>query len=242
MRFRRLFDLAENKTIMVANFFSLGLAREGEGWRWRRRLWAWEEDMLEECRALLFDVLLVPNVSNKWVWRPDIADGYSVRCAYDLLLNCDTSQMNKSLELVWHKQVLLKVMVFAWQLIRDRLPTKANLAMRGVISADDILCVSGCGHVETVEHLFLSCTVFASLWQQVHEWIGFVGVNSNNISDHLVQFTYMTGGGKAKRSFLQLIWLLCTWVVWNERNNQLFNNSVTPVPRLLDKVKMLSLG
>jgi len=52
----------------------------------------------------------------------------------------------------------------------------------------------------------------------------------------------MTGGGKAKRSFMQFIWLLCTWVVWNERNNRLFNNIVTPVPRMLDKVKFLSLG
>jgi hypothetical protein len=74
--------------------------------------------------------------------------------------------------------------------------------MRGVIVADDIVCVSGYGNVETGEHLFLSCTMFASLWQQVREWIGFVGVESNNISDHLVQFMYMTGGGKAKRSFM----------------------------------------
>lgn len=112
VRFRRLFDLAENKTITVANFFSLGLARQGEGWRWRRRLWAWEEDMLEECRALLFDVLLVPNVSDKWVWLLDIADEYYVRVAYDLLLNCDNSMLDTSLELVWHKQVPLKVIVF----------------------------------------------------------------------------------------------------------------------------------
>jgi len=80
-----------------------------------------------------------------------------------LLTNCDTSQMDTPLELVWHQQVPLKVLVFAWRLIRDRLPTKANLAIRGVIPAEDISCVSGCGHVETVEHLFLSCSTFASL-------------------------------------------------------------------------------
>ena len=91
VRFRRLFDLAENKSITVANLFSMGLVRDGDGWSWRRRLWVWEEDMLEECRALLFDVVLVPNVSDKWVWLLDIADGYSVRGAYDLLLKCDTA-------------------------------------------------------------------------------------------------------------------------------------------------------
>jgi len=111
---------------------------------------------------------------------------------------------------VWHRQVPLKVSVFAWRLIRDRLPTKANLAIRGVIPADDIFCVSGCGHVETAEHFFLSCATFASLWQQVREWIGIVGVDSNIIADHLLQFTHLTGVGKAKSSFMQLVWLLCS--------------------------------
>ena len=168
-------------------------------------MWAWEEDLLEECRALLFDVLLVPNVSDRWEWLPDIVDGYSVRGAYDLVLNCDTTQLDTSLELVWHKQVPLKVSVFAWWLLRDPLPTKVNLSIRGVLSVEDILCVTGCGQVGTADHLFLSCTMFSSVWQYVRDWIGFVGVDSNNISDHLVQFTYMTGVGKAKRSFLQLI-------------------------------------
>jgi len=46
----------------------------------------------------------------------------------------------------------------------------------------------------------------------------------------------------SKRLFMQLIWLLCFWVVWNERNNRLFNNIVTIVPRLIDKVKLLPLA
>jgi len=136
----------------------------------------------------------------------------------------------------------LKVSVFVWRLLRDRLPTKANLAIRWVISVEDSLCVAGCGHVETADHLFLSCSTFSPLWQHVREWIGYVGVDSNIIADHLVQFTHFSGVGKAKCSFMQLVWLPCSWVMWTERNNRLFNNSVTTIPRLLDKVKLLSLG
>jgi hypothetical protein len=62
--FPRLFELAENKSETVAGMFSLGLGQGGEGWRWRRRLWVWEENLLDECRAVLFDVSLVPNVSD----------------------------------------------------------------------------------------------------------------------------------------------------------------------------------
>jgi hypothetical protein len=74
-RFPRLFELAENKLETVAGMFSLGLGHGGEGWRWRRRLWVWEENLLDECRVVLFDVSLVPNVSDDWVWLPDLVGG-----------------------------------------------------------------------------------------------------------------------------------------------------------------------
>jgi len=42
----------------------------------------------------------------------------------------------------------------------------------------------------------------------VRDWIGFSGVDTNVVSDHFVQFVHSTGGSKATKSFLQLIWLL----------------------------------
>jgi len=38
-RFGRLFDLATNKLISVADMFDLGWEEGGKAWRWRRRLW-----------------------------------------------------------------------------------------------------------------------------------------------------------------------------------------------------------
>jgi len=95
--------------------------------------------------TLLFDVSLSPNVTNKWAWLPDPVGGYFVRGPYDLLTNCDTPRMDTPLDLVGHQQVPLKVSVFAWRLIWDRLPTKANLAGHGVIPMAASYCVSGCG-------------------------------------------------------------------------------------------------
>ncbi|KEH17444.1 hypothetical protein MTR_0014s0110 [Medicago truncatula] len=45
----------------------------------------------------------------------------------------------------------------------------------------------------------------------VRDWIGILGVDPNIIADHLVQFTHLAGVGEVKSSFLQLIWLLCSW-------------------------------
>jgi hypothetical protein len=43
-RFGRLFDLCLDKDITVAELRRQGWGVEGNGWRWRRRLLAWEEE------------------------------------------------------------------------------------------------------------------------------------------------------------------------------------------------------
>jgi hypothetical protein len=79
-------------------------------------------------------------------------------------------------DLIWHKP--LKVSMLAWRLLRNRLPTKDNLVTRNIISHDTCLCVNGCGTLETANHLFLSCPVFAPLWNLVRSWIGVVSIDS----------------------------------------------------------------
>ncbi|GAU46155.1 hypothetical protein TSUD_401590 [Trifolium subterraneum] len=44
--FGRLFDLAENKLITVHDMYEAGWGVGGEAWKWRRRLYAWEEDLV----------------------------------------------------------------------------------------------------------------------------------------------------------------------------------------------------
>jgi hypothetical protein len=240
-RFARLFDLSTNKFSTVAEMCALGWEVGGEAWSWRRRLWVWEEDMVEECRVFLAHVLVQPNVSDRWQWDPDIHDGYTVRGAYHVLTSMTPLHDDAAEHLVWHKQVPLKVSIVAWRLLKDRLPTKLNLQRRGIVQVADNLCISGCGNAESAVHLFLHCQVFGSLWNRIRSWIGVSGVDTNNIREHFHQFTHYLGLSKARRSFLQLLWLLCIWLVWNERNNRLFNNSEKSIEHLLDKVKFHSL-
>jgi len=108
-------------------------------------------------------------------------------------------------------------------------------------SSGERLCVAGCGHVEDAQHLFLSCNTFSFLWPLVRLWIGFEWADTHVISDHFSQFTLYTCGLKLRRSFFQLIWLICVWVVWNERNNMLFKLKENTIFQLLKKVKLYSL-
>jgi len=70
---------------------------------------------------------------------------------------------------------------------------------RGILAHDAQLCVSGCGEVETAQHLFVSCAI------HVRHWIGISGVDLYDIADHFLQFTYLSGGAVSKRSFMQLL-------------------------------------
>jgi len=64
-RFARLFDLTTSKLSTVANMYALGRGMDGEAWSWRRRLWVWEEEMVEECRILLTNFVVQSNVSDR---------------------------------------------------------------------------------------------------------------------------------------------------------------------------------
>jgi hypothetical protein len=53
VHFRRLFHLSLDKNISVAEMNSLGWGNNGGGWRWTRRLFAWEDKLLKECYLVL---------------------------------------------------------------------------------------------------------------------------------------------------------------------------------------------
>jgi hypothetical protein len=156
------------------------------------------------------------------IGRYDPDDGYSVCGAYQLLTSTDAHDTTTTSDLIWHKQVHLKVSVMAWRLLRNRLPTKDNLVMQHIIPPDASLCVTGCGGVETRHHLFLSFPVFAPLWSLVRSWIGIFSADLLVLHDHFLQFTYSAGGSRARCFFMQLLWLCYIWVVWHERNNKIF--------------------
>lgn len=48
-RFNRLFKLSVNNMATVTEMNQLCLGEGGETWRWRRRLWALEEDSIVPC-------------------------------------------------------------------------------------------------------------------------------------------------------------------------------------------------
>ncbi|GAU43105.1 hypothetical protein TSUD_373000 [Trifolium subterraneum] len=117
--FQRLFDLTINKSSTVAGCFSLGWGPVGAAWVWWRQLWAWEEEMLGECKTLLHNFVLQDQSLDVWHWRPDPIREYSVREAYQILTSHQSMPLADVEDLIWHKQVPLKVSIFYLEIVAE---------------------------------------------------------------------------------------------------------------------------
>jgi len=180
--------------------------------------------MLGECRILFHSFSLHHNCTDHWQWRLDPTGGYSVRGVYQLMSTQEVHNSNATSDLIWHKQVSLKVYILAWRLLWNRLLSKDNLVACNIISHESQLCMSGCGDVETVQHLIFSYHGFAPMWGLVRLWLNISVADPFLLQDHFIQFVWSSGGSRVRRSFMQLVWLWCVWVLWNERNNRIFKN------------------
>jgi hypothetical protein len=71
--------------------------------------------------------------------------------------------------------------------------------------------------------------------------VGTSSADPFHIQDHFVQFVHSAGGSRARRSFMQLLWLCCTWVMCQERNSRIFKAKESTVLQLLEKINVSSL-
>ena len=168
-RFSTLYDLSLFKDKSVFDMCQLGWGEEGEAWGWKRRLFAWEEEVGGELTLLIHNVILQVDKDDSWLWTLDSSKTFIVRSAYNFLTTQHPIAQPVVVSSLWHKDVPLKVVLSAWRLFRDRLPTKDNLFHRGVIDNDSRMCVAGCGLEESSHNLFLHCNVFGSIWHFIYK-------------------------------------------------------------------------
>jgi len=83
-RFSRLYVLAENPSCSVAEMHHLGWDEGGEVWKWRRRLFAWEKDLLRNCCFTLYNIVLQDGVHDRWKWSLKPINGFSVSNVYHM--------------------------------------------------------------------------------------------------------------------------------------------------------------
>lgn len=74
----------------------------------------------------------------------------------------------KPFKWIWKSKITMKVKVFAWLLLRDRLNTRNMLNRRNFMTGDDLKCVlCDTGMEETLNHLFINRPFSFECWLQL---------------------------------------------------------------------------
>jgi len=181
-----------------------------------------------------------------WSWTLSTDGRYSVKSAYSSLLKGLTisgipqGEVLKAVSRVWKSWGPSKVIVFSWQLLLDRIPSRSNLLRRGVpLSVRGVRCVFCHVSLESATHMFLSCPSFFPVWYQVARWLGWVFVMPMGIAQHFQAFTGL-GWGKRVRLGLLLVWHVVIWTIWVSRNDLIFVGGLLREEPVVDRVKLLA--
>jgi len=172
--YARLFELSENKLAMVSEMFALDWGVGGEAWKWRRRLFVWEEVLVGECVERLSVLVSQVGMADMWVWKLHPSNKYTVQSAYSYLTAVDNNIIEDFHHFLWKKPIPLKVIIFVCRLFLNRLATKDNLWKRNVLDVSQVSCVASCGAVEDKDHLFFQCDHYGRLWLLIS--IGLVSI------------------------------------------------------------------
>ena len=112
---------------------------------------------------------------------------------------------------VWKARIPLKIRIFSWQLILDRLPSGTQLATRQ--GPSDGKCAL-CGQVEDATHIFFKCSMAVFMWSVVRQVLGRTWCPQNFA--HF--FALLSSFSGRTRRLIWLLFLAQAWALWAVRN------------------------
>lgn len=90
-RFARLYSLSLDKEVLVADLVGWREGLREWKWRWRRVLFQWEINQLDELTSVVTQSGFKGEGRDSWVWKLDKVGVYSVQSAYKWLRASDSS-------------------------------------------------------------------------------------------------------------------------------------------------------
>ncbi|GJW07652.1 RNA-directed DNA polymerase, eukaryota, reverse transcriptase zinc-binding domain protein [Tanacetum coccineum] len=111
--------------------------------------------------------VVLSDKSDTWQWSLGVSNGYTAASVRSLV---DSNILDTTLVAMrWKCSIPIKVNVFIWRLLLNKLPSRVNLDRKG-IDVGSILCPICMDDVKTVNHIFFSCNMAKDLWALFANW------------------------------------------------------------------------
>jgi len=131
---------------------------------WRQTLFDNEIPMVTNFLRDIDSRTIQLNRRDEWVWLADNTGQYTTQNAYNLMRGIEVDGIqDEAFEEMWKLKVPSKYAVFAWRLLRNRLPSKINLHRRQ-IEVVDRSCPFCRNMEEDAGHLFFHCRKIIPIW------------------------------------------------------------------------------
>lgn len=190
VRYNRLFSISTQQEAMVEDMWEDNNSNGRWVFNWRRRLFVWEETLLNDLLGDLSGFVL-NGEEDKWRWKLGGEDTFSVKSVY-LKLDEDGRVDGNPLEIekgvfryIWKAGVPSKVTAFVWKALLDRIPTRTNLEVRHCLPIDiDLNCVWCRSRPECTSHIFLHCNTTMRIWNKLMVWLDLHFIMPPNLFIH----------------------------------------------------------
>ncbi|XP_071708232.1 uncharacterized protein [Rutidosis leptorrhynchoides] len=157
-------------------------------WNWRSNPNGRARGEVADITSRLSAYIKRDRLSDSWQWKLSNNDQFTTK---DLtkLIELDGSVLGNSQlhqqETLRNNFVPLKVEVFIWRLLRQRLPVRVELDKRG-IDLNSLLCPLCDDDIESITHTIFFCKYAMGVWERVYKWWGFGGVTNLSLSRALI--------------------------------------------------------
>ncbi|GJS86032.1 RNA-directed DNA polymerase, eukaryota [Tanacetum coccineum] len=190
LSFPRLFALEVNKDCSVADKlnapFTASFRRQTRGGP--------EAQQLEQLTNLL-DSVSLSNMEDRCFWDLNGEGVFQVKDVRSVL--DETFLPKENIPTRWVKSIPIKVNVFVWKLVQDRIPTRLNLMSRNIF-VPSVECPVCNNDSESSSHLFFGCQVAKEVLKLICRWWDLVLYDFDNYDGWLLWFKSIRLGSKLK--------------------------------------------
>nr|GEX47477.1 RNA-directed DNA polymerase, eukaryota [Tanacetum cinerariifolium] len=191
-----------------------------------------EQEQFQHVDCISRSVKLNLN-NDSWTWSLEKSGMFSVASVRKMI--DDTLIHSSNLNYRWNKYVSIKVNILVWKILNNSLPTKFNISRRGIL-IDFIICPNCDVRVETVGHLFFSCSMSRDIFNLIACWWK-VSIENFDCYDEWLEWIDSIRMSKKTKIMMEAVFYTSWWMIWWFRNSKIFKEKAPKKACFFDELQ-----